>query len=192
MLTPSLDDLLAAEDSLDPPDGEFERHSRYLGRCRRVRAGPSAVVVFENARTLRFRLQELARLARLAGPERVRREVGWYASLLPGRSRLVASVTVRDPAHRPDLTRGDGAVRLWVGPRPIPGRALGDPAGDRIVGLVRWVEFRLAATDRTGLADPSLPLVLEVEAAGARHESPPLDPAVRVSLLSDLGPPDGN
>jgi hypothetical protein len=150
------------------------------------------VVVFENARTLRFRLQELARLARLTSPARVSREVGWYGSLLPGRGRLVASVAVRDPARRPIPAGADMAVRLRVGPETIPGTILSDPAGDRIVGLVRWVEFRLAAAERATLADASLPLVLEVEAAAGWYESPPLDPAARASLLADLTPPDGN
>ncbi|MDB5311247.1 MAG: uncharacterized protein JWO38_5449 [Gemmataceae bacterium] len=168
---------------------EYERHGHYLERCRRIRLGP-AVVVFENRRTLRFRVQELARVARYAGRDRVRRELAWYKSLLPGRHHLLASVTVRARGVSP--TGLDGQAHLRAGDHLIPGVFLAKTGGDRIIGKTRWALFRFSAADLAAAADHTRPLVLGFDSPGYQYESMPLDPAVRNSLLADLGPPDEN
>jgi hypothetical protein len=190
MLPHTLDDLFTAEADDAPAGDEFERHSRYLDRCRRVRLGPAVVVVFENSRTLQFRVQELARVARYAGADRVSRELDWYRSLLPGPRRLLASVTVRDRGRcRSDA---DGLVYLRAGSHLIPGTFLAQTAGDRIIGLTRWANFAFAADDVAAAADPARPLVLGFDSAAHPCESPPLGPDVRASLLADLARPDDN
>src|SRR5262245_60467536 len=73
----------------------------YLDRCRRVRVGPAVTLVFENQQTLWFRIQELARLARLTTPSLVKRELDWYTRLLPGDDRIRAAVWVAEPGRRP-------------------------------------------------------------------------------------------
>jgi hypothetical protein len=174
--------VFLAEDEF-APGVDFERHSAYLDRCRRVRLGP-AVVVFENGRTLRFRLQELAQLARHVGSDRVRRELAWYQSLLPGRNRLLASVSLRDRGANADSRHG--RIELQCRNHAIPGRFLAHAAGDRIIGLVRWAEFRFTEADLDVLADQSQPLELVHDTPGLRHAAE-VDPAVRDSLLNDLG-----
>ncbi len=190
MLADTLDDLTAVADL--PPD-DYEALTRYLDRCRRVRVGPAAVV-FENRRTLWFRVQELARVARLAGTGGVERGLEWYRSLLPGRGRLLASVAVRTAGHdrRSAPPPAATAVELAVGGHVVAGEFLTDSGGDRIIGRVRWVAFRFTAADRAVMADFARPLTLAVEAGGDRHESAPLGPDARASLLADLGPPDGD
>jgi len=187
MLGLTLEHFLAeSEDSLDPIGDEFEQHSRYLHRCRRVQIGPGISVVFENSQTLRLRLRELARFARATQPQRISRELNWYDSLLPGPSRLLASVSVR--AANRELVRNldRGVVELRLGSRVIPGRVRADSGGDRVVGLVRWVEFDIDRTDREVLLDRTRSLTLVLSVGDEYHESEPFPPAVRSSLLADL------
>jgi hypothetical protein len=188
MLACTLDHLLADEDSLDPIGDEHEEHSRYLNRCRRICFGPGVAVVFENSRTLRSRLRELARLARATHPGRVHREIAWYDSLLPGPGRLLASISVR--AANRDIARRleAGQVELRIGDRVIPGRVRSDSGGDRVIGLVRWVEFALTRQDRLEMQDRDRPLTLAIRIGDDRYSSDALPPAVRTSLLSDLDP----
>jgi len=189
MLGFTLEHFLAEDaDSLDPIGDEFEQHSHYLHRCRRVQVGRAVTVVFENARTLRLRLRELARFAKATQPNRIHREVSWYDSLLPGHGRLLASVSVR-AANRELVRRLDcGVVELRIGSRTIPGRVRSDSGGDRVIGLVRWVEFDIDRADRAALTDRTQPLSMVISAGDEFHESDPFPAAVRSSLLADLDP----
>lgn len=190
MFSHALEQLIAEEESLDPIGDELESHSWYLNRCRRVEVGPSVVVLFENTRTLWLRLRELARFARLTDSGRVSREMNWYRNLLPGPDRLLASITVRasDRALAQCLGEQDGVIDLWAGSHRIPGVLRADIAGDRVVGLVRWVQFNITPEDKVALSDESQPLSLVVEAGSYRHESAALGAAFRDSLLADLVP----
>jgi hypothetical protein len=185
----TLEHLIAEEESLDPIGDELEQHDLYLMGCRRVCVGPAVVVVFENTRTLWLRFRELARVVRLTNPDRVNREMVWYRSLLPGPGRLLASVSVRGAAR--DLGRAlpTGSVALWAGEHLIPGTFRSVAADDRIVGLVRWVEFDVDADAHAALADETRPLTLRVVSGSYHHASAPLPAAVRASLLADLAPP---
>jgi len=186
MLATTLDHLLADEDSLDPIGDELELHNQYLSRCRRVQFGPGLAVVFENKRTLRLRLRDLARLARATDARRVHRELAWYDSLLPGPGRLLASVSVRAANRALAAELQHGSVELRIGDRVVSGTVREDSGGDRVVGLVRWVEFALSRLDRLALQDRDEALTLAITVGATCHESDPLSPAVRSSLLADL------
>lgn len=180
--------LAEHDDSLDPIGDEFEQHSHYLQRCRRVQVGPAVTVVFENARTLRLRLKELARFAKATQPQRIHRELNWYDSLLPGRGRLLCSVSVRAAGRELVRNLDRGVIELRIGSRIVPGRVRSDSGGDRVIGLVRWVEFAIDREDRAALLDRSRPLSLVITVGDEFYESEPLPPAVRGSLLADLDP----
>jgi hypothetical protein len=182
-----LDQFAADEDSLDPLGDEFREHTDYLDRARRVRVGPSVVAVFENVRTLRLRLRDLAWLARKTGPGQVDPAVRWYQSLLPQPTRVVASVTVAAADTALARTFGEAVIELRVGEYIVPGVLLPSAAGDRVIGQIRWARFEFAPDARAALADQARPLLLRVEAPGYCHESQPLGPAVRAGLLADLG-----
>lgn len=188
MLAHTLDHLLADEDSLDPIGDELEQHNQYLSRCRRISFGPGITVVFENKRTLRLRLRDLARFARATDAHRVHREVSWYDSLLPGPGRLLASVSVRAANRALAEALQHGSVELRIGDRTVTGQVRTDSGGDRVMGLVRWVEFGLTRFDRMALADRDEPLTLAISVGDACYESELLPLAVRNSLLGDLDP----
>jgi hypothetical protein len=188
MLAHTLDHLLADEDSLDPIGDELELHNQYLQRCRRVQFGPGITLVFENKRTLRLRLRDLARLARVTGAARIHREVSWYDSLLPGPGRLLASISVRAANRALAKELEHGTVELRIGNHVVKGTVRRDSGGDRVVGLVRWVEFGLTRLDRMALEDRDESLSLAIRIGDEVHRSQPLVPAIRTSLIADLDP----
>ena len=63
---------------------EFRRRVIALKMRRRVALGPLLTLVFENRDTVRFQIQEMARIERIARPEKVAQELDVYNELLPG------------------------------------------------------------------------------------------------------------
>ncbi len=189
----TLDDLLPLEEFILKRRELFEAHGRYLDRYRRVPVGPRAVLLFENRQTLWFRLQEVLRVARLAEPGRVQRELDLYNRLLPGRDRLQAALLVRVP----DETRLAEELAVWqglcgehlcfhVGPARFPANLLTCRPEDRCAGTAHWVQFVLDAAGRRLLADFHNPAHFALTLPACRHDSSPLGDEVRQSLLEDL------
>lgn len=184
-----------APDLFTTMDDDGVASPEYLDRCRRVRVGPAVTLVFENRQTLWFRVQELARVARLTAPSLVKRELDWYARLLPGDDCVRAAVWVAEPGRRPTkavetirraVTHGRIGLRCNDG-REVSGVPREDRVNDRLIGLSNWVEFRFEGTELTALADSRLEWRVFAEAVGYLHESEPLIDTVRASLLADLG-----
>jgi len=180
------------------PAVEYEQQSHYLDRCRRVRVGPAVTLVFENRRTLAFRVRELRSLARRTGPATVSRELDWYSGLLPGPGHLLAALAVREPGSRPSdrlnaLARrvAAGRIEFRVGDRVLTGEVRPAAGGDRVLGPAYWVRFGFPAAARAALADPREPVALAVTADGYAAESGPLAPDVRRSLAEDFSGPGG-
>ena len=67
---------------------------RYVDRYRRIRIGPKLTLIFENRQTLWFRVQEVIRIARLAEPGEVQRELNLYNRLLPCAGLLQAALLI--------------------------------------------------------------------------------------------------
>ncbi len=80
----AIEELLPLEEYAGRRREFFEAHGRYLDRCRRVRVGPRLTLIFENRKTLWFRLQEVLCIARLNEPALVQQELDLYNRLLPG------------------------------------------------------------------------------------------------------------
>src|SRR5919202_6185803 len=100
----TLDDLLPLEEYADRRREFFEALGRYLDRYRRVRIGPSLMLLFENRQTLWFHVQELLRIARLSEPGRVQEELDLYNRLLPGRNQLQAALLIHASGKETPLT----------------------------------------------------------------------------------------
>jgi hypothetical protein len=189
----TLDDLLPLEEYVGRRPEFFAAQARYLDRYRRVRVGPQVTLVFENRQTLWFRMQELLRVARLADPQLVQRELDWSGRLLPGRDRLAAALVI-DVPEGPDWAEGvqfwrDLAgehVRLRLGAEAVAARLVTARPEDRCAGTAHWVEFTVAGAARRALADRRTPAVLAVDYKTYQHQSAPLSDAVRRSLLDDL------
>jgi hypothetical protein len=80
---------LAVEDIKNLHEYELERpvfRQRVIEvkKKRRIPLGPLMTLVFENRDTVRFQVQEMVRIERIARPDRVQEEVDVYNELLPG------------------------------------------------------------------------------------------------------------
>src|SRR5262245_16680 len=93
--------LTLIDEFADNPAAESELQLQFIDRYRKVTVGPSVSLVFENARTLNFRIHEVQTLQRIYPPVMVRRMLDWYSSLMPQSDRISAAVSVRRPGRRP-------------------------------------------------------------------------------------------
>jgi hypothetical protein len=101
---------------------EFRAHIIALKRTRRVGVGPIITLVFENRETIRFQVQEMARVERLVTDEAIEGELRVYNPLIPDPGTLCATLFLEltdDMALRewlPKLVGIERAVKLVIGP----------------------------------------------------------------------------
>lgn len=189
-LTP--DDLLPLDEFAARRRELFEAHRRYLDRYRRVRIGPAVTLLFTNRQTVWFQVQDVLRIARLAEPTPVRRELDLYNRLLPSRGRLQAALVLAVDESRlteelapwRDLRGGD--LRLCIGSLQLPANLLTCRPEDHAIGAAHWVQFVLDAAARRVLADFRTRAYVAIARPHYSHESAPLSEDVRQSLLEDL------
>ena len=127
-------DLRAYERERD----EFRRHVIALKKRRRVGIGPFLTVVFENRDTIRFQIQEMARVERLMTDEAIEIELRTYNPLIPEPGELSLTMFL-------ELT-SDAELREWL---------------PKLVGIERSLELRI------GSGDDLVSVAAEPEAAHA-------------------------
>jgi hypothetical protein len=101
---------------------EFRRHVVALKKRRRIGVGPFVTLVFENRDTIRFQVQEMARVEKILSDEGIQAELDTYNPLVPEPGHLAATLFV-------ELT-DEYAMREWL---------------PRLVGIETAVELRLGA-----------------------------------------------
>ena len=123
---------------------DFRRRVMARKRLRRVSVGPVMTLVFECLDTVRFQVQEMARVEKILTDEGIQGELDVYNRLLPSPGELSATLFI-------ELTSED-ELRHWL---------------PRLVGVERSVAFELAAEgpDR-GLSGCSEVLSVPEEAHG--------------------------
>jgi len=163
-------------------------------RLRRVALGPIMTLVFESVDTVRFQIQEMARVEKILTDEAIQAELDIYNRLLPQVGELSATLFI-------ELTT-DALMREWlpklVGIETALGVALGDevvpsaPEAAHAAALVReavtpavhYIRFAFTPGQVAAFAD------LEEVALVARHpeyeERTVLPDPVRQELLGDL------
>ena len=99
---------------------EFSQHVIALKRRRRIHVGPHVTVVFENRDTIRFQIQEMARVEKILSDEGIEAELRAYNPLIPEPGTLSATLFV-------ELTT-DEQLREWL---------------PKLVGIERSVLLRL-------------------------------------------------
>ena len=179
----------------DIPFDSVDRSYEHLDRCRRIRVGPALTFVFENQKTLWFRMQELAGVSRHTADADVRRLTDWYTRLMPTRDRLLAALWVGESGRRPYLNIdnlrdvvADSRLMLRSGTGyEIAATLLPQRVRDHLIGHVGWIEFPFAVEDRLALEAPRQEWRIVIRSDDYSHESEPLAPTVLLSLLADLG-----
>src|SRR5262249_42663858 len=190
-LTP--DDLLPLDEYAGRRREFFEAQCRSVDRYRRVRIGPRATLLFENRQTLWFRVQEVLRIARLAEPALVRRELDLYNRLLPGPNCLQAALLIEVADERrllEELTpwqmlRGE-QIHLVLGAMRCSAELVTCRPEDRCFGTAHWCRSPLDAAGGGLLGDARHPAHFEIRLESYQHASPPLSEEIRQSLLEDL------
>lgn len=117
-----ISDLRAYERERD----EFRAHIIELKKRRRVHVGPVITLVFENRDTIRFQIQEMARVEKLISDEAIAGELRAYNPLIPEPGSLSATLFI-------ELT-SDAELREWL---------------PRLVGIEFTTELRISGADGT-------------------------------------------
>lgn len=89
----TLDDIADAR-AYEREREAFRRHVIELKKRRRVAVGPLVSFVFENRDTIRFQIQEMARVERLFSDEAIQTELDIYNPLIPEPGELVATMFI--------------------------------------------------------------------------------------------------
>jgi hypothetical protein len=172
----------------------FLEHIIELKRRRRIAVGPYVTLVFENRDTVRFQIQEMARIERLITDEAIQVELDIYNPLIPEPGQLCATVFV-------ELT-SEALLREWLaklvgieqsvvlrlaGGREV--RAGVDDAHDAqltrvdVTSSVHYVRFNLDTDDIAAFAAGPVTLALDHPAYGHGTE---LSRAAMDELVGDL------
>ncbi len=88
----------------------FREHIIELKRRRRVHVGTLVTMVFENRETMRFQIQEMARVERIFTDEGIQEELDVYNPLVPE-----PRTSLRHPVHRAHRRRADARVVAQAG-----------------------------------------------------------------------------
>ena len=124
-----ISDLRAYERERD----DFRREVIDLKKKRRVPVGDILTLLFENSRTIRFQIQEMARIEKIISDDGIQTELRVYNPLIPEPGQLCATLFI-------ELT-SDEALRDWlpklVGIEKAVGLRLGDGGpGSEVVPAV--------------------------------------------------------
>jgi len=164
-------------------------------RSRRLPVGEKLTLVFEDHETLRFQVQEMTWIERIADPSRVQEEIDVYNELMPRENELTATLFIEivdTPRIRPELDRLVGIdehVSLVVGAGDDEEliAAHFDPKQmeeDRI-SAVQYIRFGLDPEQVRRFSDPAVPARLRIDHPRYAREAP-LPPEIRDSLRETL------
>lgn len=150
---------------------------------RRVHLGPELTLLFENADTVRYQIQEMMRVERIVREADVQHELETYNELLGGPGELGATLLIEidDPRRRDELLPRwlDLPRRIYLalaGGKRVFARVDERQIGEDRVSAVQYLRF-----DTRGAA----PLALGTDFPGLELEVP-LSEAQRAALVEDL------
>jgi hypothetical protein len=185
-------DLRAYERERD----EFRAQVVELKRRRRLSVGPLISLVFENAQTVRFQIQEMARAERLHTDEQIQTELDTYNSLIPEPGQLSATMFLELTTKAqlvewlPKLVGIERSVVLVIGHQD-PDRVRSQPEAEHEAALTReettasvhYVHFEFSRPQIVRFA--AEPVALEIDHP-AYQERCELSQETKMTLLDDL------
>lgn len=178
---------------------DFRRHVIEVKRRRRVSVGPLVTLVFENRDTIRFQIQEMARVEKMVSDEQIAAELAVYNPLIPAPGELSATLFVEltdeDSLHEwlPKLVGIERSLELRIGSGPQPAVIGSVPEAahaqqltrEDVTASVHYVRFAVGATGADAFATG--PVVL-ASVHPAYEEQSSLPDEVRAELATDLRP----
>jgi hypothetical protein len=150
----------------------FRRHIIDLKRSRRIQLGPIMTIVFENTDTMRWQVQEMARVERMLRDEQIAHEVDTYNQLIPDAGELSATLLLEltsEVALREWLPRLVGIERTVAVVLPDGTRVYGEPSDEDEARLTRedttaavhFVKFRFTAGEIDMFASGQVHIVVD-------------------------------
>lgn len=173
--------LITLEDLIPLTEYEIQRERRfreeidYLDTYRRVALAPGTTLLFENRRTLCFRIQEWIRTIGLNDPGSIASELPWFNQLLPGEGRIQAALLWNHPSLP--------AVLLHAGEKVSAGKFITPASGFR---SAHWIEFAIDEEMESQLSKWEEEVSLELVSEQNRLTSQAFSHLMRESLLEDL------
>ena len=175
----------------------FRAHVIALKKRRRVHVGPILTLVFENRDTIRFQIQEMARVEKLFTDEAIQGELDAYNPLIPAAGQLSATVFLEltsEDQLREWLPKLVGIERSLVlragqGESAVDVRAITEEGHaaqltrEETTASVHYVRWELTPTQVEAIE--AGPVTLVVDHAAYGHETP-LDPTTVSELVQDL------
>jgi len=185
-------DLRAYERERD----EFRTHIIQLKKKRRVAVGPVCTLLFENAETIRFQIQEMARAEKIISDEGIETELRIYNPLVPEAGALAATLFIEltsDAELRewlPRLVGIEAALELRFGPDGSEVvRCLVDPDHEKqltrteVTAAVHYVHFRFTSAQVEAFGEGPVTLAFTLPAYAYEQE---LRPDTVEELAHDL------
>jgi len=171
----------------------FRKQIIELKKKRRVSVGPIVTFVFESRDTIRFQIQEMARVEKIISDDAIQGELDIYNPLVPEPGTLAATMfielTSKDELMEwlPKLVGVEQKVRLRVGEDVVQAEIDADHekllTRDETTASVHYVHFRLSAEQIERFARE--PVRLEI-AHPAYAQGTNLDESTTIELLRDL------
>jgi Protein of unknown function (DUF3501) len=168
-----------------------------LKKRRRVGVGPFVTMVFENRETVRFQIQEMARVEKILSDDGIQNELDIYNPLIPEPGSLRATLFVELTSKEelvtwlPLLVGVEGSVELVIGEGGDSQVVAATPDAehakqltrDEITASVHYVGFDLTAQQVADFADR--PVRVRLSHPAYSHETL-LTAETRAELLRDL------
>ena len=178
---------------------EFRAQVIALKKRRRVHLGTFVTLLFENRDTIRFQIQEMARIERLLSDEAIQGELDAYNPLIPEPGQLSATLFLElttDAQLREWLPKlvgierslllraGDGEAAVEVRAAPEEGHEA-QLTREEVTASVHYVRWELTPTEIAAVERGPVSVVVDHPAYGEVAE---LLPATVAELLADLHP----
>jgi hypothetical protein len=171
---------------------DFRRHIIDLKRRRRVELGTIMTLVFENTETMRWQVQEMARVERMLRDEQIEHEVDTYNELIPDPGQLSATLMLELTSESqlrewlPKLVGVQRSVLVKVGDlEPVRGRPQDEERLTRedTTAAVHFLKFDFPPEQIDAFAAGPVHIVVDHP---AYLEDVELSDTVRTELATDL------
>jgi hypothetical protein len=163
-----------------------------LKKKRRIALGDLMTIVFENATTMRFQIQEMARAERMLRDEQISHEIDTYNELVPDDGELSATlfieITDADALREwlPKLTRIQNHIAIEVAGETVPAVEIDLERLTReeeITSTVHYLRFSFTDAQLAAFNDGPVAIAVEHSAYQARVE---LTDEQRNELIGDF------
>lgn len=163
-----------------------------MKRQRRIPIGDLMTIVFENASTMRFQIQEMARAERMLRDEQIAHEIETYNELIPNEGELVGTLFIEitdvDALREwlPRLTRIQEHIAIEVAGEVVAAEEVDVERltrEDAITSTVHYLRFRFTDAQRRAFRDGPVAILAQHANYEARTD---LDDEQREQLVGDF------